>query len=83
MGGLGSCGSNPLLCLSLQHSEQEVETILDKSLTLFRYLQDKVLTGWGRGGGGEGGGEGRGGERRGEGEGSPCDQPSDLSFHVL
>lgn len=33
-----------LFCLSLQHSEQEVETILDKSLILFRYLQDKVLT---------------------------------------
>ena len=34
----------------LQHSEQEVETILDKSLILFRYLQDKVLRTGGEGG---------------------------------
>ena len=60
-----------------------METILDKSLILFRYLQDKVLT-EGGGGEGEGKGEGREGEGRGggEGEGSPCDQPSDLSFHA-
>ena len=43
------------LCPSLQHSEQEVETILDKSLILFRYLQDKVDIDVGR--------EGRGRER--------------------
>ena len=77
MGGLGSCGSYPLLCLSLQHSEQEVETILDKSLILFRYLQDKVLTengggegrGSGRGGGGEGERGGKGRLREGQGRG--------------
>ena len=43
-GGAGEVLRPLFLCLSLQHSEQEVETILDKSLILFRYLQDKVLT---------------------------------------
>ena len=28
----------------LQHSEQEVEVILDKCIMLVRYLQDKVCT---------------------------------------
>ena len=33
-----------LLCemVSFQHSEQEVEVILDKCIMLFRFLQDKV-----------------------------------------
>lgn len=28
---------------SFQHSEQEVETILDKTILLFRFLQDKDI----------------------------------------
>ena len=32
-----------MVTYTLQHSEQEVEVILDKTILLFRYLQDKDI----------------------------------------
>ena len=39
-----TCGAFILiiLCLTLQLSEQEIEVVLDKTMVLFRYLQEKV-----------------------------------------
>lgn len=35
--------STPHVISVVQHSEQEVEVILDKCIMLFRFLQDKVV----------------------------------------
>lgn len=34
-----------MFCLLFQLSEQEVETVLDKCMVLFRFLQEKVTKG--------------------------------------
>lgn len=37
--------NNLFLCCLFQLSEQEVETVLDKCMVLFRFLQEKVTEG--------------------------------------